>query len=67
MNRLLLALPLLGLSPLALADSAQSQSSGFVEDSSWNILNRSVFRPTRLQARWAQQCRAQCLQTAQRT
>jgi len=43
MNRLLLALPLLGLSPLALADSAQSQSSGFVEDSSWNILNRSVF------------------------
>ncbi|PYG97294.1 outer membrane porin, OprD family, partial [Arthrobacter stackebrandtii] len=43
MNRLLLALPLLGLSPFALADSAQSQSNGFVEDSSWSILNRSVF------------------------
>ena len=43
MSRLLLALPLLGLSTFALADSAQSQSNGFVEDSSWNMLNRSVF------------------------
>jgi len=43
MSRLLLALPLLGLTPLALADSAQSQSNGLVEDASWSILNRSVF------------------------
>ncbi|BBV96552.1 hypothetical protein STW0522PSE72_19030 [Pseudomonas monteilii] len=43
MSRLLLALPLLGLAPFAQADSAQSQSNGFVEDGSWSILNRSVF------------------------
>ncbi|MHC6225212.1 OprD family porin [Pseudomonas sp. X10] len=38
-----LLLALLGSSPLALADSAQSQSNGFVEDSSWSLLNRTVF------------------------
>ncbi len=31
------------LTPAALADSAQSQSNGFVEDGRWNLLNRSVF------------------------
>ena len=42
MSRLLLALPLLGLAPFAQADSAQSQSNGFVEDGSWSILNLSL-------------------------
>ncbi len=40
---LLLAVPLSGLAPLACADSAQSQSNGLVEDSSWSLLNRTVF------------------------
>ena len=31
------------VSPLALADSAQSQAQGFIEDSTWNVLNRTVF------------------------
>ncbi len=31
------------LAPPALADSAQSQSNGFVEDGRWSLLNRSVF------------------------
>ncbi|MFZ5935401.1 porin [Pseudomonas putida] len=39
----LLALPLATLAPFAQADSAQPQSNGFVEDSSWNILNRTVY------------------------
>ncbi|WP_296249051.1 OprD family porin [Pseudomonas sp. UBA4194] len=30
-------------SPLALADSAQSQANGFVEDSTWSLLNRTVY------------------------
>ncbi|WP_145187128.1 OprD family porin [Pseudomonas sp. URMO17WK12:I11] len=40
---LLLAVPLSGLAPLACAESAQSQSNGLVEDSSWSLLNRTVF------------------------
>ena len=43
MKRLLLALPLVGLTPFATADSAQSNSRGFIEDGSWSLLNRSVF------------------------
>lgn len=43
MTRLLIALPLLGLSPLALAESAQSQANGFIEDSTWGLLNRMLF------------------------
>ena len=39
----LLALPLATLAPFAQADSAQSQSNGFVEDSSWSLLNRTVY------------------------
>lgn len=31
------------LSPAALADSAQSRANGFVEDSNWSVLNRSVY------------------------
>jgi imipenem/basic amino acid-specific outer membrane pore len=38
-----LALPLLSLTPLALADSAQSQSRGLIADSNWQLLNRSIF------------------------
>lgn len=38
-----LLLPLLGVTPLALAESAQSSSNGVIEDSTWGILNRSVF------------------------
>lgn len=30
-------------SPLAMADSAQSQANGFIEDSTWNVLNRTVY------------------------
>lgn len=43
MKPLLIALPLLGLSPLALAESAQSKANGIVEDSSWSLLNRTVY------------------------
>lgn len=43
MKPLFIALPLLGLSPLALAESAQSKANGIVEDSSWSLLNRSVY------------------------
>ncbi|WP_369986882.1 OprD family porin [Pseudomonas xanthosomatis] len=43
MKNLFIALPLLGLSPLALAESAQSQANGFIEDSSWSLLNRMVY------------------------
>ncbi|MCE1117381.1 MULTISPECIES: OprD family porin [Pseudomonas] len=43
MKPLLIALPLLGLSPLALAESAQSKANGLVEDSSWSLLNRTVY------------------------
>ncbi|MFV3406256.1 MULTISPECIES: OprD family porin [Pseudomonas] len=43
MTRLFIALPLLGLSPLALAESAQSQANGFIEDSTWGLLNRMLF------------------------
>ena len=42
-QRSALLLALLGVSPLAFADSAQSRSEGFVEDSTWSVLNRSVF------------------------
>ncbi len=42
-QRSILLLALLGASPLAQADSAQSQAKGLVEDSSWSLLNRSVF------------------------
>ncbi|VVP69396.1 Porin D [Pseudomonas fluorescens] len=42
-QRSALLLALLGVSPLALGESAQSRSEGFVEDSSWSVLNRSVF------------------------
>ena len=31
------------LAPTALAESAQSQSNGWLEDGSWSLLNRSVF------------------------
>ena len=30
-------------SPLALADSAQSRANGFIEDSTWSLLNRTVY------------------------
>ena len=30
-------------SPVALADSAQSKASGFIEDSTWSLLNRTVY------------------------
>ena len=30
-------------SPLALADSAQSQSAGLIEDSTWSLVNRTVY------------------------
>lgn len=43
MKPLFIALPLLGLSPLALAESAQSKANGLVEDSSWSLLNRTVY------------------------
>ncbi|QXH44949.1 OprD family porin [Pseudomonas xanthosomatis] len=43
MKKVFIALPLLGLSPMALAESAQSQANGFIEDSSWSILNRMVY------------------------
>lgn len=43
MKPLFIALPLLGLSPLALAESAQSKANGIVEDSSWSLLNRTVY------------------------
>lgn len=36
-------LPLLIAAPFAEAAPAQSQSAGFIEDSSWSVLNRSVF------------------------
>ena len=31
------------VSPLAVAESAQSQSQGFIEDSTWSVLNRTVY------------------------
>ncbi|MEN5238073.1 MULTISPECIES: OprD family porin [Pseudomonas] len=43
MKPLFIALPLLGLSPLALAESAQSKANGIVEDSNWSLLNRTVY------------------------
>ena len=30
-------------SPMALADSAQSQTNGFIEDSTWAVINRTVY------------------------
>ncbi len=30
-------------SPLTLADSAQSQANGFIQDSAWSVLNRTVY------------------------
>ncbi|MBF8739656.1 OprD family porin [Pseudomonas guariconensis] len=41
--RAALLLPLLGTSPVALAESAQARSNGFIEDSTWSLLNRTVF------------------------
>ncbi|WP_300731417.1 OprD family porin [Pseudomonas sp.] len=38
-SALLLALA----SPLALADSAQSEANGFIEDSTWSLLNRTIY------------------------
>ena len=38
-SALLLALA----SPVALADSAQSRANGFIEDSTWSLLNRTVY------------------------
>lgn len=43
LSRAALVLPWLGIASLAQADSAQSQAKGFVEDSTWLVLNRSVF------------------------
>ena len=43
LSRAALVLPWLGISALAQADSAQSQAKGFIEDSTWLVLNRSVF------------------------
>ena len=42
-KRSALLLALLGTSPLAFADSAQSRAEGFIEGSTWSVLNRSVF------------------------
>ncbi|MCS4282550.1 imipenem/basic amino acid-specific outer membrane pore [Pseudomonas sp. BIGb0278] len=36
-------LPLITFSPLAAAESAQAKANGLIEDSSWSLLNRSVF------------------------
>ncbi|WP_411562984.1 OprD family porin [Pseudomonas shirazensis] len=36
-------LPLITASPLAAAESAQAKANGLIEDSSWSLLNRSVF------------------------
>lgn len=41
--RVALLLPLLGASPVALSESAQARSDGFIEDSTWSLLNRTVF------------------------
>lgn len=41
--RSVMVLPVLGVAPVALAESAQSASDGFIEDSRWNVLNRSVY------------------------
>ena len=30
-------------SPLALAESAQEHANGFIEDSTWSVLNRTVY------------------------
>ena len=43
LKRLALMLALMGASPLAVADSAQSQANGLLADSTWSLLNRSVF------------------------
>lgn len=31
------------VSPMAVADSAQSQAHGWIEDSTWSVLNRTVY------------------------
>lgn len=41
--RAALLLALASPAPLALADSAQAQANGFIEDSTWSVLNRSVY------------------------
>lgn len=41
--RVALLLPLLGASPVVLSESAQARSDGFIEDSTWSLLNRTVF------------------------
>ena len=43
LSRAALVLPWLGIASMAQADSAQSQAKGFIEDSTWLVLNRSVF------------------------
>ena len=41
--RIALLLPLLGASPWVWSQSAQERSNGFIEDSTWHLLNRTVF------------------------
>ena len=41
--RAALLLALASPAPLALAESAQAQANGFIEDSTWSVLNRSVY------------------------
>lgn len=41
-NRLALLLPLAGASSAAMADAAQSHGEGFLDASTWSVLNRSV-------------------------
>ena len=43
LTRLALPLALLAPATAAVAQSAQEQSQGFIEDSTWNLLNRSVY------------------------
>lgn len=42
-TRSALLLALAGPAPLVLAESAQEQANGFLEDSTWSVLNRSVY------------------------
>ena len=42
-TRSALLLALAGPAPLVLAESAQEQANGLVEDSTWSLLNRSVY------------------------
>ncbi|MEK2607613.1 OprD family porin [Pseudomonas shirazensis] len=42
-KRAVALLPLITVSPLAAAESAQAKANGLIEDSNWSLLNRSVF------------------------